>query len=451
MVIVGNFLLGMGVTLLALVVIGYVAFKLLRRGPLTFEIDGFYTHVVDGDVGPFIRDVQADVPHAQECKLDDRMSCSIRDAVQNHNRTGQPDCNVLLLSGGGQWGAYGAGLFDTLARKSGNDLALSGIRVITGISTGALQALMLMVALDPQQNPDMRRFALDRLVWGYSPARQSDVVKHTGLLGVPLFGSAAGTAPLRARIIEALMPNGDDRLVRAIGASSIEGFVGFVEAERGSFRYADIKQIVNTARDMAAAAEALAAATMASSAMPVFHQQLRVAGSDGRPLTLYDGGVRKSVFFDRAMAAVDREVRRQVQGHTVAKVANGGARQVYAQSYEQAAPTVYVVRNGPTVRKTDKALNTKSGPLENGQRGYDLLVNESEIGAIAGLRLNNPYGRILLTSADRYDTFPSTVGENFKKDEMFKPAFMARLRDLGRHKAERAEGPWWPLSKIDQA
>ncbi|MBX7481960.1 patatin-like phospholipase family protein [Qipengyuania qiaonensis] len=446
----GNFLLGVAVTLLALAVFGYLAFKLFRRGPLTFEIDGFYTHVADGDVGPFIRDVQADVPEAAECRLDDRMSCSIRDAVQCHNQGDLPDCNVLLLSGGGQWGAYGAGLFDTLARRSADELALPGIGVITGISTGSLQALMLMVALDPAQTPDMRRFALDRLIWGYSPERESDVVKHTKLIGVPLYGSAAGTAPLRARIVEALMPGGDERLVSAIGNSSIDGFVGFVEAERGVFRYADIKQLVNSAPDTAAAAQALAAATMASSAMPVFHQQLRIAGSDARPLALYDGGVRRSIFFDRAMAAVDQEVRKQMQGHALPRTADGISQEAYARTYEEAAPTVYVVRNGPTVRRSDDALNTTSGPLKNGQRGYDLLVNESEIGAIAGLRLNNPYGRILLTSADRYDTFPSTVGENFKQDEMFKPAFMARLRDLGRHKAERDEGPWWPLSKIEQ-
>ncbi|MEX0341235.1 MAG: patatin-like phospholipase family protein [Erythrobacter sp.] len=444
-----NFLLGVGATLLALAVLGFVAFKFFRRGPLTFQVDGFYSHVVDGDVGPFIRDVQADVPDAATCRLDDRMSCSIRDAVQCHNQADRPDCNVLLLSGGGQWGAYGAGLFDTLSRNSPDELALPGIGVVTGISTGSLQALMLMVALDPKQTREMRRFALDRLVWGYSPARESDVVKHTKMIGVPVYGSAAGTAPLRKRVIEALMPDGDERLVTAIGESSIEGFAGFVEAERGVFRYADIKELVNAAPSAAAAAEALAAATMASSAMPVFHQQLRVAGSDGNPLALYDGGVRRSVFFDRAMAAVDQEVRAQMSGHAVAKVAGGASQEAIAQDYEATAPTVYVVRNGPTARKKEDSLNSTSGPLRNGQRGYDLLVNESEIGAIAGLRLNNPYGRIMLTSADRFDTFTSDVGENFKKDEMFKPAFMARLRDLGRHKAERAEGPWWPLSKID--
>ena len=262
-----NFLWGAAAGVACVVALIFFAFTLFRRGPLTFKLDQFYDHVVDGDIGPLIRDVQADVPHAESCALDDRMSCSIRDAVQCHNAAGRPDCNVLLLSGGGQWGAYGAGLFDTLSRNSGKELALPGIGVITGISTGSLQTLMLMVALDDKHTPQMRRFALDRLIWGYSPDKESDVVRHTKLAGVPLFGSAAGTDPLHKRIIEALMPGGDDVLVKAIGNSSIEGFVGFVEAERGLFRYADIKQLVNTAPTPRAAAEALAAATMASSAM----------------------------------------------------------------------------------------------------------------------------------------------------------------------------------------
>ncbi len=260
-----NFLWGVAAGILGVVALVFFAFTVFRRGALTFQIDGFYTHVVDGDVGPFIRDVQADVPDAEVCLLDDRMSCSIREAVQSCGDAGRPDCNVLLLSGGGQWGAYGAGLFDTLSRHSANELALPGIGVITGISTGSLQALMLMVALDPKQTPAMRRFALDRLVWGYSPERESEVVHNAGLISVPLFGSAAGTAPLRRRVIQALMPGGDESLIEALGQSSIDGFVGFVEAERGVFRYAEVKELVNTAPSAAAAAEALAAATMASS------------------------------------------------------------------------------------------------------------------------------------------------------------------------------------------
>ncbi|MEZ5680729.1 MAG: patatin-like phospholipase family protein [Erythrobacter sp.] len=444
----GNFLLGVVVTLVALVSIGLVVFKVFRRGALTFEVEGFYTHVMDGDPGPLFRDIQRDAATPEACLVDDPLACSMRDAVLCHAQEGPEECNVLLLSGGGQWGAYGAGLFDTLSRQSGaEELALHGIGVITGISTGSLQAMMLMVALDSKQTPEMRRFAIDRMLWGYSPEKESDVVDHSGLMTVPLFGSAAGTAPLRRRIIEALAPGGDYRLVDAIGSSSVAGYAGFVEAERGIFRYADLRELVTKAASKAAATEALAAATMASSAMPVFHQQLRVAGSDGEALSLYDGGVRRSVFFDRAMALVDQEVREAMASHGMTKSA-AVTQEAFSEEYRRKAPRVYVVRNGPTVRKRDDTLNRKSGPLPNGQRGYDLLVNESEIGAIASLRLSNPYGEIHVTTADQYDTFPSDVGENFKKDEMFKPAFMARLRDLGRYKAERDGGAFWPLSTL---
>lgn len=450
----GYFILGAVTAIIALISIALVVFKVFRRGALLFEVEGFYTHVVDGDPGPILRDVQRDALPPQDCRIDDPLSCAIRDTVRCHQQAGTPECNVLLLSGGGQWGAFGAGLFDTLSRNSGaRELALEGIGVITGISTGSLQTLMLMVALDPGQSPQMRRHALDRLVWGYSPVREKDVVANTGLLTVPLYGAAAGTAPLRQRIIAALTRDGegrrDDRLVEAIGSSSIAGYAGFVEADRGVFRYADLREMVRKAASIEQAAEALAAAAMASSAMPVFHQQLRIAGGGGQALSLYDGGVRRSVFFDRAMALVNREVRAGMAQKGIVKTGTT-SQEAFAAEYRSHAPRVYVVRNGPTVRKPAPRLNTSSGPLRNGQRGYDLLVNESEIGAIAALRLSNPFGEILLTTADQYDTFPSGVGENFKDDEMFKPAFMARLRDLGRFKAERDGGPWWPLSTLDE-
>lgn len=444
----GSFLLGVLVTLVALVSIGLTVFKVFRRGALTFSVEGFYSHVVDGDPGPLFRDIQRDAVPPDHGRPQDPLACAMRDAVQCHAREGTPDCNVLLLSGGGQWGAYGAGLFDTLSRKSGpEELALPNIGVITGISTGSLQTMMLMVALDGKQTPQMRRFAIDRMLWGYSPQKESDVVDRSGLLKVPLYGSAAGTAPLKKRIIEALAPSGDYRLIEAIGASSVAGYAGFVEADSGRFRYADLRELVNRASNMAHAVEGLAAATMASSAMPIFHQQLRVADSDGKALSLYDGGVRRSVFFDRAMALVDSEVRAELESVGITKSA-AVTQDTYSETYRRKAPHVYVVRNGPTVRQSDPALNRKSGPLENGQRGYDLLVNESEVGAIASLRLSNPYGEILVTTADQFDTFPSDVGENFKDDEMFKPAFMARLRDLGRYKAEREGGAFWPLSTL---
>ncbi|TMM48452.1 patatin-like phospholipase family protein [Qipengyuania marisflavi] len=438
---VGAFLAGAAAMALLVISGLLLALSVFRRGALTFECPGFEAHVIDGDPGRLIRDVQHDAQVPQMCRADDPLACSIRDAVKGGDAARQG--NVLLLSGGGQWGAFGAGLFCELSKNSGSDMALPGVAVITGISTGSLQTMMLMVALDDSQDAEIRRFALGQLAWGYSPEKESDVVAHSGLFKVPLFGSAAGTAPLRQRILEALRPDGDNRLIEAIAAAKIAGYAGFVEADSGLFKYADIGALARTAASPEQAAVRLAAVTMASSAMPVFNQQLRVAGSNGKALTYYDGGTRRSVFFDRAMTLFDHDVR-----EAIAKTKSLAPRD-FAEAYEQTAPTVYVVRNGPTMRKPEPELNSKSGPLSNGQRGYDLLVNESEIGAIAALRLYNPYGRIMLTSADQYDTFPHTEGENFKDDEMFKPAFMTCLRELGRHKANREGGPWWPLGSID--
>ena len=114
-----DILICIGAVLLGLGAILAIAFKIVRRGALTFEIDGFYTHVMDGDPGPVIRDVQRDATAALECKLDDPRSCSIKEAVECHVEAEAPECNVLLLSGGGQWGAFGAGLFERLSEQSG--------------------------------------------------------------------------------------------------------------------------------------------------------------------------------------------------------------------------------------------------------------------------------------------------------------------------------------------
>lgn len=431
--------------------------KVAGRGPQEFDVPHFKAHVYDSDPGPFVRDIQRDahVPHGPPgrgdpladamvglvgvCRLPSHDGADLP-AADLHAAPGHSMRDkVLILSGGGQWGAYGAGLFHTLSDRSGNGLAMRNVRVITGVSTGSLQLLLLLVALDETQSPELRGYAISRLVWGYSPAYEREIVRNTGMLAMPLYGSQAGTGPLRRRIREAIYPGGDPRLVEAIGRSSIKGFIGFVEANCGMFHYVDVAGLVNGAACIDDAVEALVAASMASSAMPVFHQQMRIRSAWGTR-ALYDGGVRRSVFFEGAVREMNASICALV----------GLNSQEGALAYADLAPEFFVVRNGPTVRGVDSDLDRKDGPLLNGKRAYDLLVNESEIGAIAGLRLLNPYGRIFVTSADQWDGFCNREGDCTKGDEMFKPGFMACLRDLGRHKVEREGGPWWPLRSVDR-
>ena len=451
----------------------FIGRKLFNWGPHEVPCSHFHDHVHEAAPNRFIRDIQRDAPppHSQSAiakaghghqaghdsdPLGDDLEKLVEEcALHGHDELGRklaqdpdephnaPGAKVLMLSGGGQWGAYGAGLFRTMHDASGRDLAMRDVKIITGISTGSLQTLLLMVALDESQPVQTRRYAMDRLEWGYSPRTERDVVRNTGLEMLPLRGAQAGTAPLRKRIRNAIFENGDSTLLDALRQSKIAGYIGFVEANCGLFHYVDVRGLVRDEPDNEKAVDALSAAAMASSAMPVFHQQLRVTGSSKGSRALYDGGVRRSVFFERSMERMHQSVCRHA-GLPEDEHPNGAERRAVT-------PAFFVVRNGPTTRVADPGLDTKDGPILNGKRGYDLLVNESEVGAIAGLRLLNPYGDIYLTTADQWDTFDCQCEEAdcSKGTEMFKPGFMACLRDLGRHKVQRYGGAWWSMSPID--
>lgn len=437
------------------------AFLFLRRwlnwGPQEIPCSHFHDHVHHAAPNRFIRDIQRDAvidhhdedPDPMADRLKEMVTRSAAPALKSAPKPTASDAavsereKVLMLSGGGQWGAYGAGLFKTLHDRSGNGLAMKNVRIITGISTGSLQTILLMVALDGQAKEETRRYAMERLEWGYSPKKESEVVDNRGMVQMLLRGAQAGTGPLRKRIRNAVYENGDPTMLEAIRDSSIGGYIGFVEAHCGLFHYVDVRGLVRDAKDWESAVDALTAATMASSAMPVFHQQLRVTECKDGDRSLYDGGVRRSVFFERAMEEMHDEVRKRA-GRPEDEYPSGAEQ-------EEVTPDFFVVRNGPTVRRPDPDLDRVDGPLANGKRGYDLLVNESEIGAIANLRLLNPHGRIWVTTADGYDDFDCQCdgGDCSKDDEMFKPGFMTCLRDLGRHKVEREGGPWWPMATMD--
>ena len=447
-------------TIIAMVAAVYFLAKFLRKrlnwGPQAVHAPHFADHVHVAPASKFIADIQRDAKVSQLGPHRNPMAWELRKMVKRAASPGghavlkssapqaaaSDNEKVLMLSGGGQWGAYGAGLFRALHEASGNGLAMTNVKVITGISTGSLQTLLLMVALDGNAKRQTRDYAMRQLEWGYSPRDEGEVVDNRGMVQMLLRGAQAGTAPLRKRIRHAIYENGSAEILDAIRNSSIEGYVGFVEANCGHFHYADVRELVRKAPDNEAAVEALTAAAMASSAMPVFHQQLRVTGLAKGDRSLYDGGVRRSVFFERAIEEMQEEVKQRAGDP--ADPDPPGAEQA------QVTPDFFVVRNGPTVRDLAPHLDASDDPLGNGKRGYDLLVNESEIGAIASLRLLNPHGTIWVTTADGWeDMISPTTGEKCTKgDKMFDPDFMACLRDLGHHKVRRNDGPWWEMRKL---
>lgn len=433
--------------------------------------------------------------------------------------------NVLLLSGGGQWGAYGAGLMlgmvctaqvdpgydrtaiPCLIKTPGRRRVIESaqidfkplddmdIGIITGVSTGSLQSLLLMVILDKTQLRSTRLAALQQMLDSYAPEKQSELVDYDGFRAVVFQGSVAGTDALRNRVKEVLEkrwgfrdgvidadgrysgdPVATRRLVDQLAFSPITTMVGVVEGRDGDFKSVNMKRMVREIQpddgdgrheQSSRATNCVLAATLASSAMPVFHQQVRVVardqdGDSAPGTTLFDGGVRRSVFISELGNAFKRRY---------AMLATYMGRELYAMADKQGKlPRIYVLRNGPTTSVFNEDVNAVESAIGQALRAYELLVNELEVGSIAALRLANPHGPIELSTADgsedpeftrRRADGSAQIGPRrpgcIKNGEMFDPAFMVCLQNFGIRRGMSLEvdrngepiPPFWTISTID--
>lgn len=335
---------------------------------------------------------------------------------------------LLLLSGGGPWGAFGAGFLNELHRTGRYRVP----RLITGVSTGGLQTLLLA----GHSSTADRQFAA--LVAAYRPARESEIVDRGWLPMTVVTGSMAGTRPLRKRIERGLCTDGKPErgcpAIDAIARSADEGrraYIGFVYADTGEFVAADVvnmAQLATEGPDPAAVAGraralgCLTGAAMASSAVPVQLQQVRINGR-----TALDGGVRLSVFEARAIADA-----------TAVAVASA-----------RPAPVVHVVRNGPTVvadARPQPGLNERLDALEMAQAAQAIIVNQVEVASIALVRLGAPDIELRLMTADRKGA--NTGCARPEDGSMFQPAFMQCLQDHGAWRANLAHDPWQTIRVV---
>jgi hypothetical protein len=328
----------------------------------------------------------------------------------------QPGPPVLMLSGGGSWGAFGAGYLTALDRR---DWA-----VVTGVSTGALQGLFVAAGDYPE------------MVKAYSPEDGREIVKSHGLLGLLFKGSEFDLAPLRGKVLGYLLPadGAESPLLRMLRPDAPDLSVAMVEARSGDLKVVHVTQMVRAAlgraeqrtpAELRRVAECVTGVVLASSAIPV---RLTPVQIDGR--TYVDGGVRSSVF--------DAEVGRKLA--------------LYAANHPSIPqPNLYVVRNGPTVvfpdaddpkRPGTAAVDVRPDVLRVGLRGYSTIVNQNELMSIASLRLKYPTGPIHVATADGFDApmNPNAKGCQ-RQPEMFNPKFMGCLVEWGKYKAR--SGPGW--------
>jgi hypothetical protein len=301
---------------------------------------------------------------------------------------------------------------------------------ISGISTGALQALFVSIG-----TPE----AYAALLQAYAPATESEIVDRGGFLRVVLTGSMAGLKPLRARIETALCADAiidDPRKPCAIdalrammgpdGKQTKYVLIGFVEAESGRFQYVDVVELAQLPRREARTC--ITAAALASAAMPVNFQPVQING-----VTYYDGGVRASVFEANVAASATAVSEEPAPGETPSP----------ARRRVPLFP-IYVVRNGPTTVAPDPGINGKGGAIDAAMRAESILVNQLEVSSIAVIRIEHPVGPLRMVSADGYKEVPCDKPGG---GVMFAPEFMKCLTRLGRTKANGPH-PWIELSNL---
>ncbi|HEX8443457.1 MAG TPA: patatin-like phospholipase family protein [Allosphingosinicella sp.] len=214
--------------------------------------------------------------------------------------------DMLVLSGGGKWGSYGAGFLQAWK-------GVPRFKTVTGVSTGALQGTFALLGrtLPPddrilQPGDDFPalpadRSNLDDLVAGYTISREKTLLaSHGGELGVLRKGSFGDLAPLRTRI-ERLITPGTLRDVAAAGDEDRRFYVGLLNADTGFAEAVDMTALASRARtgDAEAVRSCYIDTLLAASSEPV--GALPVFIDDQMYL---DAGVRFGVFLEEVAAAV---------------------------------------------------------------------------------------------------------------------------------------------------
>ena len=231
---------------------------------------------------------------------------------------------LLVLSGGGQWGAFGAGFLNGWKD-------LPDFKVVTGVSTGSLQgtfALLgnqnvpadrkLAVADDfPPLDPAAARRNREDAAIGYTITREATLLKKRGggLIGAVRHGSAGDLAPLRERLRIMITPDTLRAVADVAGPRAEAGrrfYVGVVDIDTGEAYAVDMSEIARRVKAPGADATAIRAACdcyietlIASSSAPLGALPVFIDGH-----MLVDGGVRFGVFLEEVARSVEVANRR---------------------------------------------------------------------------------------------------------------------------------------------
>jgi predicted acylesterase/phospholipase RssA len=410
--------------------------------------------------------LQPNRPHPSPTTGPDAMTAELRSVAvaQQTNRVSAPAGSAatsppeyLVLSGGSQHGAFGAGFFHGLPSIPSYD-------VVTGVSTGSLQATFLFLANQPV--PKDRTYAWvdgpladmikpgssnpGDLALAYSIAKEGDIVTPNkgGFLGGLAEGALANFGPLRARLKAVLSPD-TLRSVAEQGAAPYNRklFVGTVNLDDGRGYAIDLTELAARIDTPAwkgrfnELQDCYADALIASSSVPpaAYPVTLEIQDGQGVRTNLYmDGGARFGVFLEPILGALGDPVAKDAR---VDVIVNGS---LYGDNWTGA--------NGQPVQKWSS--------LTVAMRAVDILENQVYRFSVATTeQFGLAHGGVRMAFISNQNLAPGSVDpddyvfrgktcaawniiDNLQKPMEFHPNYMACLSDYGRSRGAKQEWNW---------
>lgn len=208
-------------------------------------------------------------------------------------KTSKRDHDVLVLSGGGSHGAFGAGMMVgwTASGKRPE------FEIVTGVSTGALIATFAF--LGPQWDGKLQQF--------YTNISNDQIYIDRGIGGF-FEESLYDTAPLKSLIDKVV----DERMLEAVAAEHGKGrrlYVATTDLDAGQVVVWDMGGIA--ASDHPTRLELYRRILLSSSALPGLFEPVYIPGKDGQAHMHVDGGVKAPILL-RSFMVGSQKARRTV-------------------------------------------------------------------------------------------------------------------------------------------
>jgi hypothetical protein len=302
---------------------------------------------------------------------------SVRAAVEAPGEPRSLPVDILVLSGGGSHGAWGAGVLRGW-RENAERPRPAKFQVVTGVSTGALLATHAFLG-EPDDDALLEE--------AYTKVKTKDVYRSKWLPFALTSDSLKSSAPLKRRVARYITKDTLDRVAQAGRKEHRRLYAGTVNYDTGKLVIWDLTAIAmdETNKNRLALYRQV---VLASASIPILVPPVKIDGN------LYaDGGARAQLFFESGLLPGLREV-----SHTNL--------------------TLYVVVNGKLGLETNCVRNCLK---ELTLRTLDMLLDANGIGDLYHIKYELDrirFGKFRLSRIPR--DFPTTSSAVFEPDSMRK-------------------------------